>query len=276
VAKKRGKNQVYIFRKQDYHKYMRKRSILRAVRRSVANNFIGFRLLFQPIVSAGTQQLFAAESLLRFQMPDGECIFPEEFLPVLEESGLMIPVGKWVLEQAIDMCLAAQKKLPEFRISVNLSGVQILKSAIVEDINQRISSYGIEPQSMIFELAESGYPENTQSLREVWEQLRSYGVFIAMDDFGAGYSNLQSIGKMTPHIVKLDRRFVRKALEQEYEERGMNYVIDMVHSLGLKICVVGIETKEELQKVCEMSPDYIQGYYYGKPCTREEFIEKIS
>ena len=128
---------------------------------------------------------------------------------------------------------------------------------------------------MIIELTESGHLENTPSVRKVWEHLKEYGVSIAMDDFGTSYSNLQSIGNPTHHVVKLDRGLTGKALNNDYENRIMHHVVEMVHSLNLRICVEGIETEEELSKIKLLSPDYIQGFYYGKPCNKADFMKSF-
>lgn len=274
MAKKRGKNQIYHFDSRDYDLFLRKKNILRELRQSVSVGFKGFDLHFQPVVMAEGQDVYGSEALLRFTMPDGEAISPVEFIPILEESGLIIPVGKWVLDRAIEMCKYCQKTIPNFRVSVNLSYVQVLKSSITTVISQKIQDFGIEPESLIVEMTESGYLENTPSVRNVWDRLKDVGIYIALDDFGTGYSNLQSIGNMTPNVVKLDRGFTTKALKNEYENQVMAHVIQMVHGLGLKTCVEGIETEEEFEKISELNPDYIQGYYFGKPCNKDEFIAK--
>ena len=114
--------------------------------------------------------------------------------------------------------------------------------------------------------------ENTPAVLKVWERLRNYGVWIAIDDFGTGYSNLTSISSMMPNIVKLDRGFTVKALQNYYEHQLMTHIIQLVHSIDLKICVEGVETNDELVEVEKLSADCIQGYYYGKPCNRTEFF----
>lgn len=274
-AKSRGKNQFYTFREADYEKFLRKRKILRALRESVANDFAGFELYFQPIMHAGTDRLFAAEALLRFQLPGQEPVSPVEFIPILEESSLIIPVGKWILRTALSMCQECQKRCPDFKISINLSYIQILKSTILSEIVNNISTTAVLPDSVIMELTESGHLENTPSIQNVWNQLREFGVNIAIDDFGTGYSNLQNIGSLMPNIVKIDRGFTLKALQNSYEYQLMIHIIQMIHSLGLRVCVEGIETEAELEKICRLNPDYIQGYYYGKPCPRRDFLARF-
>lgn len=277
-AKARGKNQVYYFQVEDYEKFLRRRKILVELRKAVSNDFEGFDVFFQPIITRGGKDLYAAESLLRFWTPEKETVSPAEFIPILEESGLIIPVGKWVLHRALEMCVKCREKRPDFKVSVNLSYIQILKSNFFKDVTEALEQYKLRPDSLIIELTESGYVENSPVVRKLWEQLKDRGVLIAIDDFGTGYSNLQSIGNMMPDIIKLDRGFTVKALNNNYEYQLMNQIIQLIHSVDLKVCVEGVETMEELTEIERLSADCIQGYYYGKPCEKQafykDFVEK--
>ncbi len=277
-AKDGGRNRVYVFSEDDYNSFLRKRNILKNARRSVNEDFKGFEVFFQPLMTAGDNndeaRLYAAECLLRYQTWDGERISPIDFIPILEETGLIIPVGRYVLEQAALMCKKMQMVYPDFKVSINLSYVQILKSAILEDIFNILAKYGLKPESFVVEITESGYLENSMSVRRVWDSLKRIGVLIALDDFGTGYSNLSSISNFTPDYVKLDRGFTVKALNNSYENTLMKHIIDLVHSVELKIVVEGVETEDELHRLNIMEPDYIQGYFYSKPCCRTEFFER--
>lgn len=277
-AKARGKNQVYYFQVEDYEKFLRRRKILVELRKAVSNDFEGFDVFFQPIITRGGKDLYAAESLLRFWTSEKETVSPAEFIPILEESGLIIPVGKWVLHRALEMCVKCREKRPDFKVSVNLSYIQILKSNFFKDVTEALEQYKLRPDSLIIELTESGYVENSPVVRKLWEQLKDRGVLIAIDDFGTGYSNLQSIGNMMPNIIKLDRGFTVKALNNNYEHQLMDQIIQLIHSVDLKVCVEGVETMEELTEIERLSADCIQGYYYGKPCEKQafykDFVEK--
>lgn len=277
-AKARGKNQVCYFQVEDYEKFLRRRKILVELRKAVSNDFEGFDVFFQPIITRGGKDLYAAESLLRFWTSEKETVSPAEFIPILEESGLIIPVGKWVLHRALEMCVKCREKRPDFKVSVNLSYIQILKSNFFKDVTEALEQYKLRPDSLIIELTESGYVENSPVVRKLWEQLKDRGVLIAIDDFGTGYSNLQSIGNMMPDIIKLDRGFTVKALNNNYEYQLMNQIIQLIHSVDLKVCVEGVETMEELTEIERLSADCIQGYYYGKPCEKQafykDFVEK--
>lgn len=271
MAKQQGRNLLYCFCKEDYDKFLRRRKLLRALRRSVENNCEGFALYFQPITNAETGELYAAESLSRYFL-DGEMISPMEFIPILEESGLIIPVGKWIIHTAVAMCKECQKKVPNFKVSINLSYVQIQKSAITDEIMSVLHEFDLSPDSLIAELTESGGIEHTPAIRKVWDHLKEYGVRIAIDDFGTGYSNLQYINDMTPNVVKIDRGFTLQALNYKYMNRLLANIIHMAHNMNLYVCIEGIETEEELDKILELHPDYIQGFYYGKPCDQETFF----
>ena len=273
-AKRRGKNQLYYFRPEDYSAFLRRRYIRSCLRKALSDNFRGFELHFQPIIMTNGEFLFAAESLLRFTTPSGEKITPLEFIPILEESGMIIPVGKWVLKNALAMCKRCRDFHPEFMISINFSYIQLLKSPVYEDVKNALEELDLPPSCLIVELTESGHLENTPAIQNVWRKLRDLGVNIALDDFGTGYSNLINIGSLKPNIVKIDRDFTSKALHSSYEYEILIHVIKMVHSIGLNLVIEGIESRMELMQIAAMNPDYIQGYYYSRPCPGDEFIRK--
>jgi len=273
-AKKLGKNQVYFFSEYDYEQFLKSRMVISAIRESVASDFSGFEVYYQPIVNSKDDHIpSAGEALLRYTLPSGEKLSPVEFIPLLEETGLIIPVGKWVLKQAMDFCQRVQASIPDFAVSVNVSYVQVLKSPFIVEFSKLLNERGMSPNSITIELTESGELDDSAMIHKVWENLRQFGVRIALDDFGTGYSNFMNISDMTPNVVKLDRGFTVKALKNEFERSLMENIIHLVHSLGLKICVEGVETEDELAHIQALEPDYIQGFYYGKPCPAEEFID---
>lgn len=276
-AKTRGKNQVYFFNINDYDAFIRKSFILSAIRESVGSDFEGFDVHFQPIMDQkDTTVPYAAEALLRYTLPHGDVVSPMEFIPALEECGLIIPAGKYVLGRAMAFCKKMRNEIPDFKVNVNVSFVQLLKSPFVTDFCHLLSEYDLTPDCITIELTESGALEDSMQMRKVWDNLREYGVSIALDDFGTGYSNLMNISAMTPNVVKLDRGFTVKALKNGFERDLMANIIYLVHSLGLKICVEGVETEDELKQILVLNPDYIQGYYYGRPCPENEFIENFN
>lgn len=275
-AKERGKNQAYLFKMFDYNEFIRKREILRSIRASIADSYSGFEMYFQPIMRTADDSLpYSAEALLRYRMENGKNVSPVEFIPILEESGLIIPVGKWIMNQAMSFCKKRQGMYPDFKVNINVSYVQVLKSPFINEFFYLLREYGLSPSSIVIELTESGQVVDSPQIHKVWEHLRNHGVNIALDDFGTGYSNLLYISDMSPNIVKLDRGFTLKAMKSPFESQLMENTIQLVHSIGLKVCVEGVETQEELDRIYGIGADYIQGFYYGKPCSRQEFFERF-
>ena len=275
-AKRQGKNQVCVFAQEDYDAFLRARAISRSLRKAVSNDFAGLDLYFQPLVYADTEELYGAEALLRYQMPDGERISPIEFIPILEDSGLIVPVGKWIIRKAADMCRECRKRYPQFRVSINLSYIQMTKSPVFVEVMDALKETELPPDALIMELTESGYLENSINVQKVWKKFKEAGIQIALDDFGTGYSNLQNIGRFNPDIVKIDRSFTLRALQHSYERQLLSHIINMVHSINLRIVIEGVEEKEEQQQVMQLGSDFIQGYYYSMPCSRVDFLKKYN
>lgn len=277
-AKENGRNSYYVFSQEEYDRFKRRKKIERQLYDAVNHNFEGFEAYFQPIVDATTFQLAGAEALMRFSMPSEEKeggierVSPVEFIPLLEQTGLIIPAGKWMLQQSIGVCQKWQKWIPHFRMNINLSYVQVMKSNALEEILNIIRLYGIEAGNVGIELTESGYLDS-RHFQKLWNGLKEHGVQVILDDFGTGYSNLHCLGDLEPNYIKIDRSFTLKSLQNEYEHALMKQIIDMTHSLDLAICIEGIETGDELQDLRALGADYIQGYLFGKPCSESGFEE---
>lgn len=270
-AKRCGKNRCYTFSEEDYNHFLRRKKIIRALRHSVHHNFEGFEVFFQPVVHSFARTLRGAEALLRFSSPETGPLSPAEFIPLLEETSLIVPVGRWVLQQALSACEKWRRTLPDFSVSVNLSTVQVLKDGILGEILNGVREHNLPPSALIIELTESGYLESNVHFTKLWSRLKEAGIILALDDFGTGYSNLHYLSDLNPNIIKIDRSFTIKALKNSYERELLIHIIRMVHSIGLSLCIEGIETIEELQTVEQYGPDYIQGYYFGRPCPYAEF-----
>lgn len=272
-AKDNGKNKYYVYVKQDYHAFLYKRKMLRILRQSINDDFKGFETHFQPIMDITAGRLSGAETLLRFNSEELGRVSPVEFIPLLEESGLIIPVGRWVLDQAMQACSIIQETIPDFRISVNLSYIQVLKSNVLDEILTGVKKYNLSSGSLVVELTESGFFESDENFTAFCEGLKSNGIPLALDDFGTGYSNFHYLYHLSPNTIKIDRSFTLKALSNDYEYNLLQHMVDMTHGINLKLCIEGIETSQELQKISQIQPDYIQGFYFGKPCNLETFLK---
>ena len=274
-AKSTGKNRYYLYQRKDYEAFLHKKVLSSLMLWSVNHDFAGFETYFQPIVDMKAGKLLSAETLLRFRTEDGTMISPVEFIPLLEESGLIIPVGKWVLNQAMATCKKCREFVPEFRVNVNISYIQVLKSNVLEEIVKGLDRHKLGADGIVIELTESGFLESNAYLIRFCNGLKERGIPLALDDFGTGYSNLRCLSDLKPAYIKIDRSFTLKALNREYEYRLLNHIVEMSHSLGLHVCVEGIETEGELTKAKQTEPDYIQGFLFGKPCSRAEFTQKF-
>lgn len=272
-AKKKGKNISYVFEYQDYKNFLRKREITQLLHYSINNNFEGFDVFLQPLYNVDTDSLYGAEALMRFSTTEHGMISPAEFVPILEETGLIVPAGKWILHRALTLSHEIQKILPDFKISINISYIQVLKSNIISEIISAVSQHDVAPRSVIIELTESGSLTSDTRVTKLWSKLKKKGIHLALDDFGTGSSNFQYLNDLKPDLIKIDRSFTLKALENDYEYNLLSFMSKMVHGLDLKMCIEGIENSDELSRMKALSPDYCQGYYFGKPCSYEQFIE---
>ncbi len=274
TAKDSGRNKYSVFSQQEYDKFIRKLELIRQLRRSVNNNFIGFETYYQPIVNASKNKIFGAETLLRFYSNIFGSISPSEFVPLLEETGLIIPVGRWILKEALSACKRINEKFPDFHISINISPVQIIKSNVCSEIVAVIQSYEIKPSNIIIELTESRLLESDNRFTSMWRELKRTGIKVALDDFGSGYSNFRYLATLSPDIIKIDRSFTERVIKKDFEYKLLMLFCEMAHRLDMSLCIEGTETMEEVNAIKKLLPEFIQGYYFGKPCPIDEF-EKL-
>ncbi len=276
LAKQGGKNKNCIFSKELYNRWLRSLTAREDIRRSVEDGCRGFSLCFQPQVGAGSRRIIGAEALLRWQNSKGRMVAPMEFIPLLEESQLMIPVGKWIADTAVRICREWQKIVSDFCMSINLSYVQLRDPSFKEAVKECIERYGVDPASIVLELTEHTVISDWDFINRQFASLREYGLKIAMDDFGTGCSSLAMFKNLSCDIVKIDRAFVKQILWSDFDRRIVDYTVELCHSMGMKVCIEGVETQEEydlLAKTCKV--DSIQGYLFGRPETKEGFEEKF-
>lgn len=277
-AKSMGGNGVYFFEKEDYELFLRKEKIKSVLRNAVANGFEGFDVYYQPIMDCDSGHMIGAEALMRFSMYQDkkkESVSPVEFIPLLEETGLILPAGRYVLDKAVSMCHEMRQYIPEFKINVNISYIQMVKSDIWKDILSSIKQYDLPPECLCAELTESGYTDMTPYFYKLRKKFEEKNIQFVLDDFGTGYSNLHCIVNMKPNYVKLDNNFTAKAMSNARDFELLKKIVEMVHSVNIRICIEGIEKEEWYQKLKEIHVDYLQGYLFGKPCEKNQFINKF-
>lgn len=271
LAKRSGKNRLSFFRKQSYNDHVMQISMREALLRSVGNGFDGFHLTYQPQVSCMDGTLKGAEALLRWESPIYGQRSPVEFIPLLEESGLIVAVGRWVIENALDQCAVWRQSVPEFRMSVNLSYVQLEQDDIPSFLMKALESRGLPPRAVALEITESGQLRDYKYFNGLFSGLANEEVEIAIDDFGTGYSSLAYLKHLNVDVVKVDKCFVDRILSSEYDYRFLRNLIELAHSVALEVCLEGVESEDEVMAVLPLCPDIFQGYYFGKPCTADVF-----
>lgn len=277
-AKQMGKNNIYFYRQEDYEKFQRNGRIISALRSSIANGCEGFEVYYQPIVDCVSGRVIGAEALMRYTMvtEEGkEWLSPVEFIPLLEKTGLIIPAGRFVLNEAAKMCREIQQYIPEFRVNVNISCYQIEHGKIADKILTAVRDNGLRPDRICIEMTESGFMDMTPAFCKFRKVLEENGIQFVIDDFGTGYSNLHCISDMNPGYVKMDKDFTAKAMSCERDYELFKKIIEMVHSIGIRICVEGIEEEDWHLKMKELQADYLQGYFFGKPCEKKKFMEEF-
>ena len=278
-AKKMGKNGFYIFDDNDYESFLRTGKIVAALRNSVVNGFNGFEVYYQPIVDCSSERVIGAEALMRFSMTseeDTETVSPVDFIPLLEETGLIIPAGRYILDEAAKTCCEMQQYIPDFKMNINVSYVQIMHGNVERDILDVIKKYDLQPDSICIEMTESGFMDMTPVFCKFRKVLDENHICFVIDDFGTGYSNFHCIRDMNPSYIKMDKDFTAKAMNSTGDYELFKNIASMVHSIGVRICAEGIEEREWLLKMKEMKVDYLQGYYFGRPCGKEQFLQQYA
>lgn len=277
-AKKRGRESIYFFEDEDYKSSLRKNTILSALRSATVNDFEGFEVYYQPILNSA-DRIIGAEALLRFFMHSeegDEMISPVEFIPLLEESRLIIPVGEFVLNEAAKMCREMQQYIADFRVNINVSYIQIVCGRMANKILTAIKANHLGPESVCIEMTESGFMDMTPCFCRFRKRLEENKIQFIIDDFGTGYSNLRYISEMNPDYVKIDKDFTARAMSNEKDYELFRKIIEMVHSVNVKICIEGIEKEEWAYAMKEIHVDYMQGYLYGRPCEKGVFLKEYN
>ncbi|HBF5456797.1 TPA: GGDEF and EAL domain-containing protein [Clostridioides difficile] len=273
IAKISGKNRIKFFSQELYENKLKVISMQQKLRECVENNFNDFELFFQPQVNAITKEVIGAEVLLRWHSSTYGEVSPVEFIPILEQSNLIIPVGKWIIKEAVKQCKEWHKIKPDFKISVNVSYIQLKEDFFRDFIVECLVEYQLRPEFLILELTENCWIPDINLLNDKFISLKGIGVYIAIDDFGTGYSSLNYLKELSVNIIKIERSFVKNITYNSYEYTFLEYIIKLAHIINLKVCVEGIESYEEYDIVKSLGVDIIQGFLFGRPVSASEFYK---
>lgn len=277
-AKEEGRDTVRYY-SEDFDLAVQQRfQMLRDLRHAVDNNEL--QLYYQPQFDMQTGDIIGAEALLRWFRPNenGGVTFipPNEFIPIAEQSSLIVPIGAWVMQTAAETNKKWQEEgLPKIRIAVNISGVQFHRGNIVDLTKNVLRDTKLDPQYLELELTESIFMENMQVAIDTLTQLHDLGVELSVDDFGTGYSSLSYLRRFPIDRLKIDQSFVRNALSNENDRMIAKTIITLGHSLNLKVIAEGVETKEHEDFLKAEGCDEAQGYKYSKPIPADQFRQFV-
>ncbi|MES2152865.1 MAG: EAL domain-containing protein [Pseudomonadota bacterium] len=230
-----------------------------------------FELYYQPIMDAGTRRLHAMEVLLRWRRPDDGLVLPDHFIPIIEENGLIVPVGEWVLRRACEQSVAwLRAGLAPVPLAVNLSPRQFMNRGLIESVRRVLAETGIDPALLEFEITETALMQHGEQTLEILGQINAMGIRLSIDDFGTGYSSLAYLKRFPVKKIKIDRAFI-KDLEESAEDRAIvGAIIALSDSLQLSVVAEGVETEGQFELLQMNGCQFAQGYLFSVPVPTEE------
>lgn len=250
------------------------RDIEQEIIQAVSHQCQGFFLEYQPQVASETLTVTGAEALLRFRCSCGRVLPPAAFIPFLEASGLMIPVGNWVLRTALQQCRKWREQNADFRISVNLSFVQLKSSHIQKTVLDILNETGLPGSALDIEVTEGMALQDFPTLNAVFRVWQESGIKISLDDFGTGYSNLNWLKHLQIDQIKIDRSFIEGLKQNTSDFRLLSGMIQLAKTNSIQVCCEGVETKEEWEALKLLSPALYQGYLFSGPLLPDVFTKK--
>lgn len=272
-AKKEGKDRMIFFSFEDYQEALDKIRLQDELHASVNNDCEGFYLCYQPQIDNGNFKLYGAEALLRYESSWRGSVSPVEFIPILEQTGLICQVGTWVLKTALKQCADWRKSLSDFHININISYVQLRHKDIVETVLHALHEAGLPGSALTLEVTESMQLQDYIYFNKIFYEWKRHGIKIAIDDFGTGYSSLSYLKSIDVDETKIDRCFVSRIQSNAYNYHLLSNMIELAHGANIQVCCEGVETEEELMALQELNPDVLQGFLFAKPYRKEEFEE---
>jgi EAL domain-containing protein (putative c-di-GMP-specific phosphodiesterase class I) len=232
---------------------------------------------YQPFYSLDEQHIVGAEALVRWRHPANGLISPLRFIPMAEETGLILPLGRYVLDKACRQVRSIRDRLGiDLPISVNLSARQFQESGLLSQVAAALDASGVSPESLIFEITETVVMEDLPGAREVMKKLSRLGVRLAIDDFGTGHSSLAYLKQFPVHEVKVDRTFVQDIAESPVDSAIVRAVIDVANAMGIAVVAEGVETEEQVAGLKMLGCQVGQGFYFSRPLRAEEFDELLT
>jgi len=273
-AKGQGKNNYQFYTKNMNDIIHKRLMIENDLRRAIDNNEL--QLYYQPRIDAQTESISSMEALIRWNRPGKGLVSPAEFIPVAEDTGLIIPIGEWVLKTACSQNLLWQESgLPPMTVSVNISGKQFQQKNFMATILKALEYSSLDPKYLELEVTENILMKNVALNIDMMKQLSENGILISIDDFGTGYSSFNYLKHFPVDILKIDKSFIDDITHNANDLAIVSAIILMAHSLNLKVVAEGVEERDQLDLLRDCKCDEIQGYYYSRPLPANEFKDLV-
>ena len=271
-AKAKGKACHEIFNTEMHEDAQRLLHIETELHRAIREKV--FCLHYQPVVSLKTGATVGYEGLIRWPLPNGHFISPVDFIPIAEETGKIIPLGEWVIDEACRQ-LAEWRGQPDVKnlsININVSSKQFNNENLIYKIERAMRQYGIEPELLKIELTESALIENSKAIINKLEDIKSLGIKLLIDDFGTGYSSLSYLHQFPIDALKIDRSFVANIGPNGENSEIVNTIVQLAHNLGIAVVAEGVETVSHLEQLQKLHCDLAQGFYFSKPVPAQSVV----
>ncbi len=273
-AKEQGKNNSQFYAAEMNAHSMTRLSLETGLRHALDRG--EFLLHYQPKVDIASGRITGMEALVRWMRPQSGMVSPADFIPLAEETGLIVPIGAWVLKAACERNRAWQRQgMPPLRVAVNLSARQFVQANLVSEVARVLDASGLAPASLELEITESMVMDNPERAIQTLRQLKSMGIALAIDDFGTGYSSLGYLKRFPIDNIKIDRSFIKDIPGNNDDATITRTIIDMTHNLRLKVVAEGVETAAQLEFLREHGCDEMQGYYFSRPLAEDAFLTLV-
>ena len=268
-AKEKTHDHIEFFSKLEISQNIESMTLVDEMRESVQNGCEGFEVYYQPQMRIGNYDICAVEALLRYNSKSGKRVFPDVFIPLLEQTKLIDQVGLWVLDTALGQCKEWRKKIPELRVSVNFSIIQFEDPELAAKVLRILEKNEMSGDVLTVELTETVKPLDKEIFHASLERLKSANISLAVDDFGTGYSNIGYLKDLNIDEIKIDRAFVSGVEKDTYNYKLISNVVEFAKASGIRVCCEGVESVRELTILEGINPDLLQGYLFDKPVPAE-------
>jgi diguanylate cyclase (GGDEF)-like protein/PAS domain S-box-containing protein len=269
-AKELGRNQAQLFTASMNERYVRRLALEQTLHHAIEREQL--ELWYQPVFDRTRRRYVCVEALLRWRDPVRGLVSPAEFVPLAEETGMIIPIGAWALRKACLQLRQWQDQGLTLRMAVNISAVQLQQRELIAQVREAIEDSGIEPEMLQLEITESAAMQSVELTLEMLRELRAMGVGVSVDDFGTGQSSLIYLKHFPIDTVKIDKEFLREVTSDETAAAIVSYVINLAHTLGLKVVAEGVETDAQYTFLRHYACDQMQGYLFSKPIPADEIV----